>query len=158
MRVGISFVDSDGARRNLDAEAPDSASFDAMRADTYAAWNTELNRLRVDGGTLADRRTFYTALYHALLHPNVFTDVDGRYRGFDDAIHDAGDAHAVRELLLVGHLQGRRTSCWRCCIRGRYADMLRSLLRRRPAGRPPAALGRAELRRRAHVAATPRSR
>src|SRR5204862_535989 len=83
--VGISFVDEDGARRNLDAEAPAAVTFDRMRAHAYEGWNRELQRIRVAGGTIADKRTFYTAFYHALLHPNVFEDVDGRYRGTYDA-------------------------------------------------------------------------
>jgi predicted alpha-1,2-mannosidase len=127
MRVGISFVDADGARRNLDAEAPAGVSFEDMRSAAHVAWGRELGRLRVAGGTIADRRTFYTALYHALLHPNVFTDVDGRYRGFDGAIHDAG-----------GRTQYANFSSWdtykaenqleAMLEPGRYADMLRSLL------------------------------
>jgi predicted alpha-1,2-mannosidase len=83
MQAGISFVDADGARRNLDAE---TTTFDRARTDAYARWNAELRRIQVAGGTVADRKTFYTALYHALLHPNVFEDADGRYRGFDDVI------------------------------------------------------------------------
>src|SRR3954451_19410005 len=60
MRVGISFVDEEGARRNLDAEAPPKLTFGAMRARAYRAWNSELQRIRVSGGTIADKRTFYT--------------------------------------------------------------------------------------------------
>src|SRR3954465_12807483 len=90
MRVAISFVDVERARCNLEADAPTTTSFDDMRAAAYAAWNDELSKISVGGGTLADQRTFYTALYHALLHPNVFTDVDGRYRGFADQTHVPG--------------------------------------------------------------------
>ena len=85
---GISFVDEAGARRNLEAEAPDF-DFDAMRAATRAAWNRELSKVRVSGGTELDLKSFYTALYRSQLHPNTFTDVDGRYRGMDDQIHVA---------------------------------------------------------------------
>jgi predicted alpha-1,2-mannosidase len=88
VRVGISFVDVDGARRNLEAEAP-NFDFDRMRREARAAWNRELGRVVVSGGTADAMRTFYTALYRAQLHPNVFTDVDGRYRGMDDGIHAA---------------------------------------------------------------------
>jgi predicted alpha-1,2-mannosidase len=85
--IGISFVDVDGARRNLEAEADD---FDAVRAGARAAWNEALGSIRVEGGTPLEQTSFYTALYRSLLHPNVFTDVDGRYRGMDDAVHDGG--------------------------------------------------------------------
>jgi predicted alpha-1,2-mannosidase len=127
MRVGISFVDEDGARRNLDADAPAALTFDRMRADAHAAWDRQLDAIRVGGGTPLDQRSFYTALYHSLLHPNVFTDVDGRYRGFDDAVHDAGD-----------RIQYANFSSWdtykatnqlqAMVVPQRYADMLRSLL------------------------------
>src|SRR4051794_22333559 len=63
MQAGVSFVDAEGARRNLDAEA---TTFDRARAGASARWNDELKRIRVEGGTIADKRTFYTALYHAL--------------------------------------------------------------------------------------------
>ena len=88
MRVGISFVDLEGARRNLEAEAP-TFDFDGMRRATYEAWNRELSTIRVRGGSEGERTSFYTALYHAQLHPNVFTDVDGRYIGFDKQVHRA---------------------------------------------------------------------
>ncbi len=87
-RIGISFVSAEGARRNLDAEAA-GAGFDEMRAAARAAWNRALASVEVQGGTVAERRTFYTALYHSLLHPNDFTDVDGRYLGFDGQVHVA---------------------------------------------------------------------
>ena len=101
---GISFVDEDGARRNLEAEAP-AFDFDGMRAATRAAWNRELSRIRVSGGSELDLKSFYTALYRSQLHPNTFTDVDGRYRGMDDQIHEADRAHPVLELLVLGPLQ-----------------------------------------------------
>src|SRR3954470_999654 len=89
VRIGLSFVDAVGARRNLDAEAPSSRSFDAMRDAAHAAWSRELGRVRLDGGVPTARPAFYPALSRPYLHPNVFTDVDGRYRGQDDAIHTA---------------------------------------------------------------------
>ena len=87
-RIGISFVDLEGARKNLQAEAP-TFDFDGMRARAREAWNRELGRAQVSGGTDLERTSFYTALYHSLLHPNVFEDVDHRYMGFDEAPHVA---------------------------------------------------------------------
>lgn len=88
LRVAVSFVDVEGARRNLLSDAPD---FDlaGMRARARAAWNEALSAIVVEGGTPADTRAFYTSLYHAQLHPNVFQDVDGRYMGFDRQVHTA---------------------------------------------------------------------
>ena len=85
MKVGISFVDVEGARRNLAAEAPDW-NFDAVRDQARAAWNEQLSKIKVTGGLDTDRTAFYSALYRSSLHPNVFNDVDGRYRAFDDSI------------------------------------------------------------------------
>ncbi|HEX8084877.1 MAG TPA: GH92 family glycosyl hydrolase [Solirubrobacteraceae bacterium] len=127
MRAGISFVDAAGARRNLEAEAPDARSFDDMRAAARERWRAQLNRVQVEGGTALDRRAFYTALYHALLHPNVFTDVDGRYLGADGKPH-----------LAQGRTQYANFSSWdtykaqnqllAILEPARYRDMLRSLL------------------------------
>ena len=65
--------------------------FDAMRRGRPRGLEPRARRAcEVSGGSDLDTRSFYTALYHAQLHPNVFTDVDGRYRGFDDPIHHAG--------------------------------------------------------------------
>ncbi len=88
VRVGISAVDLEGARRNLAAEMPD---FNFARYETSAreAWENELGKIRVEGGTSAEKMTFYTALYHSMMHPNLFQDVDGRYYGMDHKIHKA---------------------------------------------------------------------
>ncbi|WP_237536662.1 GH92 family glycosyl hydrolase [Streptomyces sp. SID5785] len=83
--VGLSYTSVDGARLNRNAEQ--QKSFDRTRSAAHDAWRDELNRMRVAGGSTADRRTYYSALYHSLLHPSVGSDVDGRYRGFDDRVH-----------------------------------------------------------------------
>ena len=86
VKVGLSGVDIDGALRNLDAESP-GWDFDATRDAALAEWERELGRIRIDTGSDATRRIFYTALYHTLLAPTLFSDVDGRYRGMDLAVH-----------------------------------------------------------------------
>ncbi|MFE1949478.1 GH92 family glycosyl hydrolase [Streptomyces sp. NPDC059524] len=83
--VGLSYTSVDGARLNRRAEQPES--FDKVRSAAHDTWRDELNRMRVAGGSKADQRTYYSALYHSLLHPSVGSDVDGRYRGFDDQVH-----------------------------------------------------------------------
>jgi predicted alpha-1,2-mannosidase len=88
VKVGISAVSVDGARRNLEAEIP-GWDFEAVREAADAAWERELSRIRVDGGTREQRVQFYTALYHAMLAPNVYMDVDGQYRGRDFKVHTA---------------------------------------------------------------------
>ncbi|CAM3719817.1 lectin [Kibdelosporangium persicum] len=92
-RVGISFVSLEGAQANLNAEQG-TKSFDEIRTGTRNAWNALLGRINVTGGTDAQLRTLYTGLYHSLLHPNVFSDVDGRYTGFDRQIHSVPSGRA----------------------------------------------------------------
>lgn len=88
----VSHVDAQGARANLEAEGMavgQPMAFDAMRTKAQADWQRELAGVRIDGGSMDDRTVFYTALYHALLQPLTGNDADGRYRGYDDAIHGA---------------------------------------------------------------------
>ena len=79
VRMGISYVSTENARRNLDAEQAAGATFDTIRAEARARWNADLGRIRVEGGTDDQRKVFYTALYHALIHPNLLNDVNGEY-------------------------------------------------------------------------------
>lgn len=88
VKVGISAVSAENALVNLDTEIA-GWSFDDVRARARAGWNNELRKVSVEGGTDAGKRTFYTALYHSLLVPYVFTDVNGEYRGMDKKIHQA---------------------------------------------------------------------
>lgn len=88
VQVAISAVDVDGARANLEAEAP-HWDFERYVADAHAQWREALAAIEVEGGTPEQRRTFYTALYHSMLAPNLFEDVDGRYRGMDLQVHDS---------------------------------------------------------------------
>ncbi|WP_290539669.1 GH92 family glycosyl hydrolase [Alistipes sp.] len=79
VRMGISYVSTENARRNLDAEQAADATFDAIREKARAQWNADLGRIRIEGGTDEQQRVFYTALYHALIHPNLVNDVNGEY-------------------------------------------------------------------------------
>lgn len=87
LKVGISYVSAEGAEANLRQENPASASFADTAAGAAAQWRTELRKIGVGGGTEAQRRTFYTALYHSMLEPTVANDVDGRYAGADGRAH-----------------------------------------------------------------------
>ena len=87
VKVAISPVSEEGAIANLDAEVPDF-DFDAVRADAKAQWTQALSALDIDAPEPM-RRSVYTALYHTLMGPSLFMDVDGRYRGPDNAVHQA---------------------------------------------------------------------
>jgi predicted alpha-1,2-mannosidase len=87
VRVGISFVSVAGARANLRAES--RGGLHQIAAGARRRWDSALGRISVSGGSPSRTRTFYTALYHALLAPRTFNDVGGDYIGMDGAIHRA---------------------------------------------------------------------
>jgi predicted alpha-1,2-mannosidase len=91
VRTAISYVSVEGARANLAAEG--GVGFDEVRAAASSEWNTELSRIKVAGTNSGDMETFYTSLYRTMLHPNTFNDVDGRYTGFDGAVHTVAQGH-----------------------------------------------------------------
>jgi predicted alpha-1,2-mannosidase len=88
VKVGISYVSIANAEMNLDREIP-GWGVDEVRRGARAAWNAVLSHVQVTGGSDAQQAVFYTALYHAMLHPSVFNDVNGEYIGFDDKVHRA---------------------------------------------------------------------
>jgi predicted alpha-1,2-mannosidase len=87
VKVAISAVSEESALRNLDTEAPEW-DFDAKRASAAAAWREALSSLEIEAPEPM-RRSLYTALYHSLMAPSVFMDVDGSYRGPDHEVHHA---------------------------------------------------------------------
>ncbi len=102
VRVGISYVSLDNARANLEAESPADATLEATRRRARADWHDRLAQVRVAGGTDAQRTIFYTALYHALLHPNLFSDVNGQYAGFDGQVHAVEDPQVAQYANFSG--------------------------------------------------------
>jgi predicted alpha-1,2-mannosidase len=88
LKVGISYVSAANASLNLKQEIP-GWDFKKVREDARAAWNEALGHVLIEGGTESQQRVFYTALYHSLLHPSIFSDVNGDYVGFDNQIHQA---------------------------------------------------------------------
>jgi predicted alpha-1,2-mannosidase len=127
VNVALSFTDAAGARANL---AREGQSWDivAARNDVLASWNAMLSTIAIDGGTRTQQHQFYTALYHTMLHPNLVSDVDGRYRGFDGKVHRAREGHDEyanysdwdiyrTEIPLIALLAPERTS-----------DMMQSLV------------------------------
>ncbi|MGH7991190.1 MAG: GH92 family glycosyl hydrolase, partial [Limisphaerales bacterium] len=92
MKVGISFVSIANAKLNVDAEIPDW-NFSAVKNSARKEWNKYLNRILVKGGTPKDTTIFYTALYHALMLPSIFEDVNGQYAGMDNQIHTVAPGH-----------------------------------------------------------------
>jgi len=86
VKVGISAVDIDGARKNVEAEIPEW-DFNGVRKAACASWNDYLAKIDIDTDNKDQKTMFYTALYHTGMQPNLFTDVDGRYLGMDLKAH-----------------------------------------------------------------------
>jgi predicted alpha-1,2-mannosidase len=91
--VGLSFVSIDNAKANVSQEDP-KENFDLVHQQATQTWNNWLGEIQVSGGTATQLANFYTAMYHALLQPNVFSDVNGQYIGFDGRIHSVAQGHA----------------------------------------------------------------
>mgnify|MGYP000853119735 CR=1 FL=1 len=82
VQVCLSYVDLDGARNNAAIEMP-GFDFEGVRSATREAWEAELSRIEVRGGTADEKVNFYTALYHVMQMPTIWSDADGRFRSFD---------------------------------------------------------------------------
>lgn len=121
VKVGISGVSVENAKQNLDTEISDW-DFARIQRNTEQAWNKELGKIEVKGGTPDQQTVFYTALYHASVSPNIYTDVNGEYRGTDLKIHKANgftnysvfslwDTHrALHPLMTI--INRDRTNDW----------------------------------------------
>ncbi len=97
VKIGVSYVSLENARENLEVEIP-GWDFEHVRASARAAWDRELGRIRVEGGSDDQKTLFYTGLYHMLIHPNVFSDVNGQYQGMDNT--GVRTAHAYTRYTL----------------------------------------------------------
>ena len=86
VKVGISAVDMTGAQGNLEKENP-KWNFSEVRNKAKEKWEDELGKIEIEGGSEDQRIIFYSALYHTMIAPNIFSDQDGRYRGVDMKIH-----------------------------------------------------------------------
>ena len=86
--TAISGVSMEGAAKNLQAEVPEN-DFDKYRLLAKETWNKELSKIKVESEDKDDKTVFYTALYHSMLAPTIYSDVDGQYYGPDQKVHQA---------------------------------------------------------------------
>ncbi|WP_329366152.1 lectin [Streptomyces sp. NBC_00669] len=93
-KVGVSYVSVANAVANRTAENS-GWDFDATRTAAQGSWNSALGKVQIAGGTSAQQQSFYTALYHSLLHPNVISDTNGQYYGFDGKTHTVDSGHSA---------------------------------------------------------------
>ncbi len=99
VKVGISTVSIENARKNLEKEIP-AWDFTGTTLAAKNLWENELGRIEVTGGTKEERTNFYTSLYHVMVAPNIMSDIDGSYRGMDGNIHkmERGSMYTVFSL------------------------------------------------------------
>ncbi len=100
MRVGISGVSVANARLNLESEMK-SFDFEAQAAAARNAWEAELSKIKIEGGSLEERRTFYTAMYHCMVAPNVVSDVNGQFRRNNQQVGQASEGTKRYSTLSI---------------------------------------------------------
>jgi predicted alpha-1,2-mannosidase len=127
MRIAISYVSVDGARKNLAAEIP-GWDLDHVRTAARDEWNNILGKIRVGGGSDDLLKSFYTAIYHNALQPNVFDDVDGQYIGFDNKTHRVEAGHHVYANFSLWDTYRSTAALQAMLVPDRASDMVQSLL------------------------------
>ena len=128
VKTGISAVDYAGAKNNLDAEIPDW-NFDEVRKQAVEKWDKELSKVNIKGGSKDQRTIFYTALYHSMISPNIFSDIDGRYRGMDQNIHNTEGSSNYTVFSLWDTFRAAQP-LMTILNPSRDAEMIRSLLKK----------------------------
>ncbi|HET8551342.1 MAG TPA: GH92 family glycosyl hydrolase [Gammaproteobacteria bacterium] len=128
LKVAISYVSIADAWGNLKAE--DSGwNFDAVASRAHDSWNRLLSRIAVAGGTHDQQVQFYSALYHTLLHPNVFSDANGDYIGFDDKVHQLAHGQDIQYANFSGwDIYRSEVPLLALLVPRRVNDMVTSLL------------------------------
>jgi predicted alpha-1,2-mannosidase len=128
VKVGISFVSAAGAAANLRDEDP-GWNLQKTSGAATAEWNGLLDRIAVSGGSRTDARVFYTALYHSLLFPSVFSDDDGRYMGFDHKVHRLPPGQVQYSNISECDIYRTEVPLLATLLPGPTSQMVQSLLR-----------------------------
>lgn len=131
-QVCLSYVGVEGAWAAMRHEMA-NWDFEGTRAATEAAWEAEVSRFEVTGGSMDDKAIFYTAVYHVLQMPTIWSDVDGRYRGFDGNVHQAKGWTYYTDMSFWDTFRTQHpllTLMWP----ERQRDMMRSLVAMRSQG------------------------
>jgi len=102
LRAGISYVSIENARLNLREEQNEGETLESVSERAYAAWNDALKGVRIAATNREKITTFYTALYHSQFHPNVFSDINGEYFGFDGKAHRISEGQGAQYANFSG--------------------------------------------------------
>lgn len=129
MQVGISYVSLNNARENLTKEQPTTSNFASVRQGAYNLWNDALGKVKVVSDDKDKLTTFYTALFHSQFHPNVFSDVNGQYTGFDQKTHKVSNKQHIQYANFSGwDVYRSQLQLVTLLDRKRGADIAQSLL------------------------------
>lgn len=126
VKFALSPVSSQGALKNLVAEIPDW-DFDKTKKETQAKWNQELSKIEVETIDASQKETFYTAMYHTMLSPILYEDVDGSYRGLDQNIHTS-DGFTNYTIFSLWDTYRALHPLFNVIQQGRNNDMIKSML------------------------------
>lgn len=126
VQIGVSFVSVENAWENLEAEQR-GKDFDKIHAQAVERWNSDLGRIRVEGGTKDQQTIFYTALYHALIHPSTVSDVNGEYPKMENAGIGKSD-HTRYTIFSLWDTYRNLHQLLTLVYPERQTDMLRSMV------------------------------
>ena len=126
VRMGVSFVSTENARENLDREQH-GLSFDELRRAARNQWNSDLGRIKVSGGTDEQKTVFYTALYHALIHPSIVSDINGEYPQMESGLTGKSD-HTRYTIFSLWDTYRNLHQLLTLVYPERQTDMLRSMV------------------------------
>jgi len=138
VKVGLSAVSAENALKNLDAEVP-GWDFDAVRKAASDNWEHELRKIKIETQRTDHKKIFYSALYHGLVAPTLFNDVDGRYRGMDLEIHTLPSGGKNYSTYSLWDTYRALHPLYTLIQRERLPEMLNTLIRmaeQSPAGVP----------------------
>ncbi len=126
VKFALSPVSTAGALQNLRTEAP-GWDFEKVKQDAQNAWQKELSRIAIRTGSIEDKQSFYTSMYHAFINPVTYQDVDGAYRGLDQNIHVA-NGFTNYTIFSLWDTYRALHPFFNLVQPARNADMIRSML------------------------------
>ena len=128
VKTGLSGVSAEGAQKNLEAEIP-NWDFDKVRRDAHAAWSKNLSRIKITTPNARHKRIFYTGLYHMMLAPTLFDDVDGQYRGMDGKNHQLPSGQHNYSTFSLWDTFRAAHPMYTLCLGDRVPDFVNCLIR-----------------------------
>jgi len=126
VKMALSPVSMEGARNNMQAEIP-GWDFEAIKTEGQQQWEKQLHKIEISTRRLDEKQNFYTAMYHAMINPTVYTDVDDRYKGLDQHIHTATGFTNYTTFSLWDTYRALHP-LFNLIERKRNADMVQSML------------------------------